>query len=138
MAHEVHSITTTTLDQYVRRNGIARIDLLKLDIEGHELAALQGATQLLKAKVVKAIFFEYSELIDHIRNPKAVLDFLDAAGYVCCLCTATKGSTAVATHSIRQGLPGHGLQLSLVGITGKALGHVDLLAVPAENLAVMR
>lgn len=40
-------VAVVTLDDYVRQNGIDRVDLLKLDIEGAELLALRGATDLL-------------------------------------------------------------------------------------------
>jgi FkbM family methyltransferase len=40
-------VTTTTLDSYLRRNGINRVDFMKLDVEGAELEVLQGASELL-------------------------------------------------------------------------------------------
>jgi FkbM family methyltransferase len=73
--HEVHCVPCTTLDYCVSRHGIPHVDLLKLDIEGHELQALQGA-----ARAIRAIFFEYTNIIERIKNPDAVLEFLDSAG----------------------------------------------------------
>lgn len=48
-----------TLDTYCDSNHINSIDLLKLDVEGHELDVLQGAAKTLKANVIKMISFEF-------------------------------------------------------------------------------
>lgn len=48
-----------TLDEFCRQNNITHIDFLKLDIEGHELAALHGAEQMLKQKAIRYIQFEF-------------------------------------------------------------------------------
>jgi FkbM family methyltransferase len=38
-----------TVDRLVSDQGLERVDFIKLDIEGHELAALQGATETIRA-----------------------------------------------------------------------------------------
>lgn len=40
--------TTITLDQFARERGIKRVDVIKMDIEGAELRAFQGAQEILK------------------------------------------------------------------------------------------
>jgi FkbM family methyltransferase len=40
-------VETTTLDDFVKAHGIDRVDAVKLDVEGAEAAALQGAHRLL-------------------------------------------------------------------------------------------
>ena len=50
----------TTLDDYVIKNGIDRIDLLKIDVEGHETRVIEGAANLIKKKMIKCIQFEYN------------------------------------------------------------------------------
>lgn len=57
-AHEI--ITVTTLDSFATSERIDRLDFLKIDTEGHELAVLRGATGLLTAGRVGAIFAEAS------------------------------------------------------------------------------
>lgn len=42
------ALSTTTLDTYCRQQGLDHVSLLMLDIEGSEVAALQGATHLLQ------------------------------------------------------------------------------------------
>lgn len=41
-------VEALTLDSFVKREGIDRLDLIKLDIEGAELAALQGARETIR------------------------------------------------------------------------------------------
>lgn len=52
------SIRCITLDRYCAANGIGSIGLMKVDVEGHELAVLKGATDLLRAGAIKAIQFD--------------------------------------------------------------------------------
>jgi FkbM family methyltransferase len=53
------NITLTTLDEYCHASSIDRIDLLKIDVEGHDLAVLQGGRKMLEARKVGAIQFEF-------------------------------------------------------------------------------
>jgi FkbM family methyltransferase len=71
-----------TLDDFVEKNRITRIDLIKIDIEGFELSAFKGAVKTLK-KLKPAIITEIQPL-----NMKAlgigrqdILDYLSALGY---------------------------------------------------------
>ncbi len=52
-------IELTTLDAYCTRLGIAEIDLLKIDTEGHDLAVLRGGMRMIQEGRVKRIQFEY-------------------------------------------------------------------------------
>ena len=54
-------INVTTIADYCRQNGVARIDLMKMDIEGGEYNALLGAKNLLEAQAVGCIFLELVE-----------------------------------------------------------------------------
>jgi len=51
-------IRMTTLDQYAEENSLNKIRLWKLDMEGGEEAALQGARALLKKQAIEALILE--------------------------------------------------------------------------------
>lgn len=52
-------VSVETLDGFCAREGVSRIDFLKLDVEGHELAVLRGATRMLAAGAISIIQFEF-------------------------------------------------------------------------------
>lgn len=52
-------IMIDTLDHYCEVNNIETIDFLKMDIEGNELKALNGAKKLLAEKRIKNIQIEF-------------------------------------------------------------------------------
>jgi FkbM family methyltransferase len=56
---EAGSVETVTVDEIVKKHGVARVDFMKMDIEGHELAALRGAAVSLKNGVIRALSFEF-------------------------------------------------------------------------------
>jgi FkbM family methyltransferase len=53
------AINIRTIDGYCKDNNINQIDFLKIDVEGHELAVLKGAGNLLKGGKIGLIQFEY-------------------------------------------------------------------------------
>lgn len=55
------TVRTTTIDSYCEREGISEIQLLKMDIEGHEFAALQGAARMLRDRKIAFVQFEFGE-----------------------------------------------------------------------------
>lgn len=48
-----------TLDGYCATHGIELIDLLKIDVEGHELDVLQGAADMLSRRRIRMVTFEF-------------------------------------------------------------------------------
>lgn len=52
-------IKLSTIDSYCKVNNINRIHFLKLDIEGNELKALDGAKQMISSKKIDVIQFEF-------------------------------------------------------------------------------
>jgi FkbM family methyltransferase len=51
-------VQTVNLDQFCRDRSIDRIDLLKIDVQGHEYAVLKGAEQLIRTGCIGTIFME--------------------------------------------------------------------------------
>lgn len=52
-------IEVSTVDAYCEARGIERIDLLKIDTEGHELQVLEGATKQFADGRVDLVMFEF-------------------------------------------------------------------------------
>lgn len=55
---DVESVDAVTLDAYCAQHQIRRIDILKTDTEGHDLAVLKGASQLFADGSVNWVFVE--------------------------------------------------------------------------------
>jgi FkbM family methyltransferase len=132
------SVPAITLDSYIAENGISRIELLKLDVEGYELSTLRGAEDALRAGVIQAIYFEYFEkFLIRVCEPGELIAFLDSVGFVTCFCRPCDyNPRGGPTHTFAQGLCGHGLKLLPVeGFTRPPM--TDLLAVPYDHLALL-
>ena len=46
-SHQTFPVKTGTLDDFVKNNPIRRIDLIKIDVEGHEMAVIKGAGETI-------------------------------------------------------------------------------------------
>jgi len=57
--HAGEKVRVDTLDNYCQAHSVETIDLLKIDVEGHELAVLEGATRVLGRRQVNMISFEF-------------------------------------------------------------------------------
>ncbi len=53
-------VPATTIDRVRETAGVARIDLLKADVEGSELAVLQGAEAAARAGALRAVLCEFN------------------------------------------------------------------------------
>lgn len=53
-----HAVPTTTIDECCARSGVDAIDLLKVDVEGHEDHVFAGAEAMLARGAVRLIVFE--------------------------------------------------------------------------------
>lgn len=76
-------VETQTLDTFCNTEGIADIDILKLDVEGAELKVLNGALEKLSDKRIRLIFAEVM-FVAHYENGclfHEVLDFLSRYDY---------------------------------------------------------
>jgi len=76
-------VEITTLDEYVRENGISHVDFIKIDIEGAELLALRGAKQLLSGHDGPTILVELADVTTQGFGYRAfdIWDFLSDFGY---------------------------------------------------------
>ena len=60
------SVAAITLDAYCTEAGIARIDVLKVDVEGAEPAVLAGARELLTGGAIRSLIVEFNDgYIEH-------------------------------------------------------------------------
>lgn len=74
-----------TLDAYCQRVGVQTIDLMKVDVEGHELEVFKGAKEMLAHKSIKRIQFEYGGCnIDARVLLKDLFDFFRSYDYSLC------------------------------------------------------
>ncbi len=73
-------VDTTTLDSYCEKNQIEKVDYLKIDVEGHEIAVLKGAEKLLRTSK-PAIFLEVNEPLDDGAHGTAVKDLVHSLDY---------------------------------------------------------
>lgn len=64
-----------TLDSYCREKDIHEIDFLKVDVEGHELAVIQGGRELFESECIKIAQFEYGGC--YIDSRILLRDFFD-------------------------------------------------------------
>ena len=55
---DAERVKTISLDQFCQDYSIDQVDLLKLDVQGHEYSALKGAKHLIRAGRVGTIFME--------------------------------------------------------------------------------
>jgi len=49
-----------TIDNFCAKNNIKNIDFLKIDVEGNELAVIQGASEILASEGIQVIQFEFN------------------------------------------------------------------------------
>jgi FkbM family methyltransferase len=54
-----HTVECTTIDEFMAESGLDRIDLLKIDTEGHDLSVLMGARKALQDRKIGVIQFGF-------------------------------------------------------------------------------
>lgn len=75
-------IKLDTLNNYIISKKIAHINLIKIDIEGHELSALIGMDRFLSADFVDYIQFEYGgSNLDSRTNLMQIYELLELNGF---------------------------------------------------------
>lgn len=76
------AIRVETLDRYCNSHDVTSIDLLKIDVEGHELDVLSGGLTLFDERKVAVVQFEFGGCnVDTRTFFKDFFDFFDHRGY---------------------------------------------------------
>jgi FkbM family methyltransferase len=85
------SIETCRLDAFITECSASCIDLLKIDVEGHEMNVLRGCGECLKPKRIRFIYFEFHRVNKIAKNATVVVNghsqlcevdqFLESNGY---------------------------------------------------------
>lgn len=126
-------VKSITLDEYIRTKEIDRVDLLKIDVEGNEAAVLNGASDALKRKLIRAIYFEYCPA--HLERSKAKTDpieFLRINGYqIFAFDQAALAAAGKPTHQFVSTTAFMNVRIPLVEVQSPLKTRItDLLALP--------
>ncbi len=78
------TIQLTTLDAFLRERGIARVDVIKIDVEGAEASVLRGMAQTMRANPALRMIVEFWPygLRNAHEDPVAVLQLLRSFGFM--------------------------------------------------------
>ena len=78
-----YKVPTITLDNFVKKNKIKSIDILKIDIEGSEYELLKGAKDALKKNKIKIILVEIiDKKNNHTKKEKKILNLLEKRNFI--------------------------------------------------------
>lgn len=114
-------VTNLRLDDYIAERRIERIPFLKLDVEGWEIHALEGARQAFSSGKVEAAFVEVAP--ESLRRTGAtardLLDLLASLGF------------DLYFASLRDAEDPHGLRWARVPVHGTSLRFASALPLPA-------
>jgi FkbM family methyltransferase len=77
------SVDTVTLDDFCRSRNIEMVDFVRMDVEGHEAAVVDGATQVLSVSRDCVVFIElHSALLRQVgRSSEAMVERLKTLGF---------------------------------------------------------
>lgn len=79
---DAESVGTISIDEFCETQGIEHIDLLKMDIQGHEASALRGARRMLSGGRIGTIFLELNWAPPgEWSSAQECVDLLSDAGY---------------------------------------------------------
>lgn len=78
-----YPVKVVTIDDYCNNAGLPRIDLLKVDTQGHDLEVIQSAPNMMKAGSIRLIMCEviFANLYEDQPSPYRFLDFLSQNGF---------------------------------------------------------
>ena len=77
------TVETIRLEDYLSSRGIEHVDFVKLDVEGHERAAIEGLGRCLSVERIDFVQFEYGgTYLDAHASLRQVYGLFEAAGFV--------------------------------------------------------
>lgn len=79
---ETVAVQMTSLDDFCARQGILRIDLMKMDVQGNERTVLNGAQRLLSDERIGTVFVELNWGDTPACPATAVVEVLESAGFL--------------------------------------------------------
>jgi FkbM family methyltransferase len=81
---ETEQVRVVSLDRFCRERCLEQIDLLKIDVQGHELSVLKGAERLIANGQVRTIFIElnWARRIGQTCIATEVIQFLSRSNYL--------------------------------------------------------
>lgn len=80
---ESETIQTSRLDDWTKEQSIHKIDLIKIDVEGHELHVLLGGLKVLRVmRPIITLELSRTHLQRAQTSPEAITDFLVNLGYI--------------------------------------------------------
>lgn len=80
--YKSEQVAKTTVDSYVESQGIANVVLIKIDVEGHELEALAGATNTLSREQPLVLCeSENRHLLPQGKHVRQLIEFFAQRGY---------------------------------------------------------
>lgn len=117
------TVSVTTLDEFVKMQGLARVDVLKVDVEGADLLVFQGGRRLLGDSDAPVILFERFEQtqISFGYDPEQTRSLLIELGYQVFTLDGATGDLHLA---------GDDLVLDSILVAAKPKHLVDLCHLP--------
>ncbi|MFA6543127.1 MAG: FkbM family methyltransferase [Limisphaerales bacterium] len=77
------SVSCTTLDEYLRERGVAQVDVLKIDVEGHEPFVLRGMAGTLRTLRPLLLVEVRGDMLEEVGSSReALFEQIAAHGYV--------------------------------------------------------
>jgi FkbM family methyltransferase len=82
--YKILKVKTDTIDNFCSLNKINKIDLLKIDSEGHEEFILKGSIKMLKKRKIKTIYLEILSKKNNFNlKKKRIINFLRTHKFIC-------------------------------------------------------
>ncbi|NNF02509.1 MAG: FkbM family methyltransferase [Bacteroidia bacterium] len=78
-----YDVEIISLDKFRIQKNIDRVDIIKIDVEGHEFKAIKGATEILK-KDQPVLIIEIEERHHPQAGTKEIFDFIEDHSYKTC------------------------------------------------------